>query len=77
MVSLACFRTLSQLVNSESPGELQQYLAANKNVNVDDKDEVSFLLCIHNYVKITSKYYLTYLYIKSDLQYSLQFHVSL
>lgn len=40
MVSLACFRTLAQLVISDSPGELQQYLASNKNVNIDDKDEV-------------------------------------
>ncbi|CAB3242342.1 unnamed protein product [Arctia plantaginis] len=39
MLSLACFRTLAQLVNSDSPGELQQYLASNKNVNIDDKDE--------------------------------------
>ncbi|XP_075969674.1 ankyrin repeat-rich membrane spanning isoform X2 [Anticarsia gemmatalis] len=39
MVSLACFRTLSQLVSTDSPGELQQYLASNKNVNIDDKDE--------------------------------------
>ncbi|XP_028037940.1 kinase D-interacting substrate of 220 kDa B isoform X4 [Bombyx mandarina] len=39
MVSLACFRTLSQLVNSENVSELQQYLANNKNVNIDDKDE--------------------------------------
>ncbi|CAH2073756.1 unnamed protein product, partial [Iphiclides podalirius] len=39
MVSLACFKTLSQLVNSDDTTELQQYLANNKNVNIDDKDE--------------------------------------
>ncbi|CAG9783821.1 unnamed protein product [Diatraea saccharalis] len=39
MVSLACFKTLSQLVNSDTATELQQYLANNKNVNIDDRDE--------------------------------------
>ncbi|XP_045485898.1 kinase D-interacting substrate of 220 kDa B isoform X4 [Pieris rapae] len=38
MVSLACFKTLSQLINNDT-NELQNYLAANKNVNVDDRDE--------------------------------------
>lgn len=40
MVSLACFRTLSQLTNSDNTNELQQYLASNKNVIIDDRDEV-------------------------------------
>ncbi|KAJ8722652.1 hypothetical protein PYW07_003832 [Mythimna separata] len=39
MVSLACFRTLSQLVTSDNLAELQQYIANNKNVSIDDKDE--------------------------------------
>lgn len=47
MVSLACFKTLSQLVNSDTTAELQQYLDTNKNVNVDDKDEngTTALMC--------------------------------
>ncbi|XP_063892186.1 kinase D-interacting substrate of 220 kDa B isoform X5 [Helicoverpa armigera] len=47
MVSLACFRTLSQLVNSDNLAELQQYLANNKNVTIDDKDEngTTALMC--------------------------------
>ncbi|XP_047987988.1 kinase D-interacting substrate of 220 kDa B isoform X1 [Leguminivora glycinivorella] len=47
MLSVACFKTLQQLVNSDSPGELQQYLANNNNVNVDDKDEngTTALMC--------------------------------
>ncbi|XP_072943714.1 uncharacterized protein Arms isoform X2 [Epargyreus clarus] len=46
MVSLACFKTLSQLVNSDG-GELHQYLVTNKNINVDDKDEngTTALMC--------------------------------
>lgn len=40
MLSVACFKTLSQLANSENPAELQQYLASNSNINLDDKDEV-------------------------------------
>lgn len=54
MVSLACFRTLSQLVNSDNLAELQQYIANNKNVCIDDKDEVSYI-SVHyfnfNYLK--------------------------
>lgn len=42
MVSLACFKTLSQLVNSDG-NELQNYLSSNRNVNVDDRDEVLLL----------------------------------
>ncbi|KAF9421826.1 hypothetical protein HW555_002266 [Spodoptera exigua] len=47
MVSLACFRTLSQLVNSDNLAELQQYIANNKNVCIDDKDEngTTALMC--------------------------------
>ncbi|XP_028161916.1 kinase D-interacting substrate of 220 kDa B isoform X2 [Ostrinia furnacalis] len=39
MVSLACFKTLSQLVANDTAAELQQYLANNKNINIDDRDE--------------------------------------
>ncbi|XP_022819327.1 kinase D-interacting substrate of 220 kDa isoform X2 [Spodoptera litura] len=47
MVSLACFRTLSQLVNSDNLAELQQYISNNKNVCIDDKDEngTTALMC--------------------------------
>ncbi|XP_049867259.1 kinase D-interacting substrate of 220 kDa B isoform X3 [Pectinophora gossypiella] len=47
MVSLACFKTLSQLVNNDATVELQQYLATNKNVNIDDRDEngTTALMC--------------------------------
>ncbi|XP_013180376.1 PREDICTED: kinase D-interacting substrate of 220 kDa isoform X4 [Papilio xuthus] len=47
MVSLACFKTLSQLVNNDDVTELQQYLANNKNINIDDKDEngTTALMC--------------------------------
>ncbi|KOB76359.1 Kinase D-interacting substrate [Operophtera brumata] len=47
MVSLACFRTLSQLVNSDVSNELQEYLATNKNVIIDDRDEngTTALMC--------------------------------
>ncbi|CAH2251056.1 jg11798 [Pararge aegeria aegeria] len=39
MVSLACFKTLSQLVNNDG-NELQNYLSTNRNINIDDRDEV-------------------------------------
>ncbi|XP_059057143.1 kinase D-interacting substrate of 220 kDa B [Achroia grisella] len=47
MVSLACFKTLSQLVNSDTTAELQQYLDNNKNINIDDRDEngTTALMC--------------------------------
>ncbi|XP_068629361.1 kinase D-interacting substrate of 220 kDa B [Battus philenor] len=47
MVSLACFKTLSQLVNNDETAELQQYIATNKNLNIDDKDEngTTALMC--------------------------------
>ncbi|XP_026744972.1 kinase D-interacting substrate of 220 kDa B isoform X3 [Trichoplusia ni] len=47
MVSLACFKTLSQLVNSDNLAELQQYLTNNKNVTIDDRDEngTTALMC--------------------------------
>ncbi|KAM3963044.1 LOW QUALITY PROTEIN: ankyrin repeat-rich membrane spanning [Aphomia sociella] len=47
MVSLACFKTLAQLVNSDTTVELQQYIEANKNVNIDDRDEngTTALMC--------------------------------
>ncbi|XP_061383302.1 kinase D-interacting substrate of 220 kDa B isoform X2 [Danaus plexippus] len=38
MVSLACFKTLSQLVNTDG-NELQNFLSSNRNINVDDKDD--------------------------------------
>ncbi|CAG4911279.1 unnamed protein product [Colias eurytheme] len=46
MVSLACFKTLSQLINNDG-NELQNFLAANKNINVDDRDEngTTALMC--------------------------------
>ncbi|CAH0720937.1 unnamed protein product, partial [Brenthis ino] len=46
MVSLACFKTLSQLVNSDG-NELQNYLSSNRNINVDDRDEngTTALMC--------------------------------
>ncbi|CAK1545285.1 unnamed protein product [Leptosia nina] len=46
MVSLACFKTLAQLINNDG-NELQNYLAANKNINVDDRDEngTTALMC--------------------------------
>lgn len=44
MVSLACFKTLSQLVSGDAVADLQQYLANNKNVNIDDRDEVGYYL---------------------------------
>ncbi|CAH2990633.1 unnamed protein product [Chilo suppressalis] len=57
MVSLACFKTLSQLVNSDSAAELLQYLANNKNVNVDDRDEngttALMVACEHGRVATT------------------------
>ncbi|XP_073943884.1 ankyrin repeat-rich membrane spanning isoform X4 [Choristoneura fumiferana] len=47
MLSVACFKTLSQLANSENSAELQQYLASNSNINLDDKDEngTTALMC--------------------------------
>ncbi|XP_026329834.1 kinase D-interacting substrate of 220 kDa B isoform X4 [Hyposmocoma kahamanoa] len=47
MVSLACFKTLQQLVNNDSDAELQQYLANNKNIHIDDRDEngTTALMC--------------------------------
>ncbi|KAL0893988.1 hypothetical protein ABMA27_014062 [Loxostege sticticalis] len=47
MVSLACFKTLSQLVANETAAELLQYLANNKNINIDDRDEngTTALMC--------------------------------
>ncbi|GBP85350.1 Kinase D-interacting substrate of 220 kDa B [Eumeta japonica] len=39
MLSLAYYKTLAQLVNDDNTAELQQYLANNKNINVDDRDE--------------------------------------
>ncbi|XP_041977388.1 kinase D-interacting substrate of 220 kDa B isoform X11 [Aricia agestis] len=46
MVSLACFKTLTQLINNDS-NELQNYLSSNKNINVDDRDEngTTALMC--------------------------------
>ncbi|XP_038215414.1 kinase D-interacting substrate of 220 kDa B-like isoform X2 [Zerene cesonia] len=46
MVSLACFKTLSQLINNDG-NELQNFLSANKNINVDDRDEngTTALMC--------------------------------
>ncbi|XP_052737479.1 kinase D-interacting substrate of 220 kDa B isoform X3 [Bicyclus anynana] len=46
MVSLACFKTLSQLVNNDG-NELQNYLASNRNINIDDRDEngTTALMC--------------------------------
>ncbi|XP_037295400.1 kinase D-interacting substrate of 220 kDa B isoform X3 [Manduca sexta] len=47
MISLACFRTLYQLVHNENTDELQQYLVNNKNANIDDRDEngTTVLMC--------------------------------
>ncbi|XP_060800404.1 kinase D-interacting substrate of 220 kDa B [Amyelois transitella] len=49
MVSLACFKTLSQLATGDTSAtaELQQFLNTNKNVNVDDRDEngTTALMC--------------------------------
>ncbi|XP_039746756.1 kinase D-interacting substrate of 220 kDa B isoform X3 [Pararge aegeria] len=46
MVSLACFKTLSQLVNNDG-NELQNYLSTNRNINIDDRDEngTTALMC--------------------------------
>ncbi|XP_034840584.2 kinase D-interacting substrate of 220 kDa B isoform X3 [Maniola hyperantus] len=46
MVSLACFKTLSQLINNDG-NELQNYLSSNRNLNIDDRDEngTTALMC--------------------------------
>ncbi|XP_053626108.1 kinase D-interacting substrate of 220 kDa B isoform X11 [Plodia interpunctella] len=49
MVSLACFKTLSQLATGDTSAtaELQQFLNSNKNINIDDRDEngTTALMC--------------------------------
>lgn len=48
MLSLACYKTLSQLIHNDDTTELLQYIASNKNINIDDRDEVRIYLYHQN-----------------------------